>query len=350
LKTVGFGIIGCGSIGFNHLKRLLKIPSARIAAVCDLNPSALEKSREEAGLPRRSLYRDYRQLLKQEDVEAVIISLPNRLHSTVTVESFEAGKHVFCEKPMAINLSEAKKMVQAAEMNKKKLQIGLHFRFRGDSQVLKAHVTNNELGEIYYAKCGSLRRSGIPGWGSWFTRQKDAGAGAIFDIGVHVLDLTLWLMSNFKPAAAYASSYAKFGPEKKGLGRWGTHVPEGYFDVEDLAAALLKMENGASVSFEASWASHIAKPRFYVTLLGDKAGLEFNPAYIYTTEMDFHVDKKIYFEERDAYLAEMNHFISCILNDEEPLTRPDEMLGLQKALDMIRKSSRENRVVTSNEV
>lgn len=350
MRMVRVGVIGCGGIGLLHLKRLLEIGPVKVEAACDINPSALERFGSEAGLPKRSLYKDYRQLLKQSDIEAVVVSLPNRLHSTVTVEAFEAGKHVYCEKPIAMNLSEARSMIEAAERSGGKLLVGLQYRFRGDSQALKHHVDEGELGDIYYARCGWLRRSGIPGWGSWFTRRSDAGAGPIFDIGVHILDLTLWLMSNFEPATAYASSYAKFGPEKKALSQWGTPEPEGTFDVEDLATSLLKMKNGASVSFEVSWASHIAKPTIYLSLMGDKAGLDFESTSIYTTENGGHVDKKIHFDEVDPYLAAMNHFIDCILKDEKPITRPEEMLGLQKALDMILKSSLDNRVISADEV
>ncbi len=350
MDRVGVGVIGCGSIGLWHLKRLKELSRANIVAGCDINSLALERFRAASGLPESCLYRDHGKLLEQENVDAVVLSIPNRLHSVVAVDAFEAGKHVFCEKPMAVNLPEAKRMVGAAERSGLKLQIGLQSRFKGDSQVIKRHIEGGELGEVYYARCGYLRRSGIPGWGSWFTRRSEAGAGPIYDIGVHVLDLTLWLMSNFRPAAAYASSYSKFGPEKKALGAWGTQEPDGRFDVEDLAAALLRMEDGASVSFEVSWASHIPKSGQYLTLMGDRGGLDLETATIYTTEDGGHIDKKLHFEDVDPYLVEMNHFIDCILEDREPLTRPDEMLGLQKALDMILKSSKENKLVAASEV
>jgi predicted dehydrogenase len=278
------------------------------------------------------------------------VCIPNRYHAPVTIAAFEAGKHVFCEKPMALNFAEAQMMLHAAEKNERKLLIGLNSRFEGNSQILKRHVENNELGEIYYAKCGFLRRSGIPGWGSWFTKHDLAGSGAIFDIGVHILDLAFWLMANFRPATAYASSYAKFGPAKKGLGDWAKPEFEGYFNVEELASALLKMENGATVFFEASWASHIAKDVFYATLLGDKAGLDLESTSIFTTELEGQSDKKLLYEQVDPYFAELNHFINCIINDEKPITRPQEMLGLQKALDMILLSCRENRIVSADEV
>jgi predicted dehydrogenase len=350
LGRVGVGVIGCGSIGLWHLKRLKEMDRVNVVAGCDVNPTALERFGAASGLPESCLYRNYGKLLEQDNVEAVVLGLPNRLHSVVAVDAFEAGKHVFCEKPMAVNLPEARRMVDAAERSGLKLQIGLQSRFRGDSQVFKRHVDGGELGEVYYARCGYLRRSGIPGWGSWFTRRGEAGAGPIFDIGVHVLDLTLWLMSNFRPAVAYASSYSKFGPEKKGLGVWGTQEPDGYFDVEDLATALLRMEDGASVSFEVSWASHIPKSGQYLTLMGKRGGLDLETGTIYTTEDGGHIDKKLHFEDVDPYLAEMNHFIDCVLEDREPLTRPDEMLGLQKALDMILKSSQGNRLVAASEV
>ncbi|MDH5200762.1 MAG: Gfo/Idh/MocA family oxidoreductase [Candidatus Bathyarchaeota archaeon] len=350
MRIVGFGVIGCGSIGLYHLKRLLEMESAEVVAACDVSPPALERFGREAGLQKTSLYGDYKELLGRDDVDAVVVSLPNVLHSTVTVEAFEAGKHVYCEKPMAVNLSEARRMVEASERSGCKLLIGLQNRFRGAARALKPRVDGGELGEVYYARCGWLRRSGIPGWGGWFTRQRDAGAGPIYDIGVHALDLALWLMSNFEPEAAYASSYAKFGPERRGLGGWGSHEQEGVFDVEDLAVALLRMRNGASVSLEVSWASHIAKSNFYLNLLGDRAGLDFESATIYTTEGGEHVDRKVDYVEGDPYLSALTHFVECILEDGEPLTGPGEMLGLQRALDMILRSSRENRAVTAGEV
>ena len=348
--SVGFGIIGCGGIGLSHLRRLLQMDEAEVKAGCDVNPDSLTTFKEMTGLHESSLYKDYGALLKRDDVEAVLVCTPNRLHSPVTVEAFEAGKHVYCEKPMATSLAEAQAMVDAAERSGGKLVVGVQSRFRGDIQALKRRVDAGVLGEVYYAKCAWMRRSGLPGWGSWFTRRADAGAGPIYDIGVHVLDLTLWLMGNFRPAAAYASSYAMFGPTRRGLSGWGTHHPEGVFDVEDLSTALLRMEGGASVAFEVSWVSHIEKPRIAVELMGTEGGLSLEKTTIYTTEEGSHVDSRVHFDEVDMYLASLKHFVECIREDGEPMTRPDEMLGLQRALDMILKSATEERLVTADEV
>jgi len=348
--SVGFGIIGCGGIGLSHLRRLLQMDEAEVKAGCDVNPASLATFGDRTGLPKSSLYGDYRELLKRDDVDAALVCLPNRLHSPVTVEAFEAGKHVYCEKPMATSLAEAQAMVDAAERSGGKLMVGVQSRFRGDVQALKRRIDTGVLGEVYYAKCAWMRRSGLPGWGSWFTTRADAGAGPIYDIGVHVLDLTLWFMGNFRPAAAYASSYAKFGPARRGLSGWGTHHTEGVFDVEDLSTALLRMEGGASVAFEVSWVSHIEKPRIAVELMGADGGFSLETATIYTTEEGSHVDSKVHFDEVDMYLASLKHFVECIQEDGEPMTRPDEMLGLQRALDMILKSATEERLVTADEV
>ncbi|MCW4048507.1 MAG: Gfo/Idh/MocA family oxidoreductase [Candidatus Bathyarchaeota archaeon] len=214
---------------------------------------------------------------------------------------------------------------------------------------MKKVVESGELGDIYYTKCGWMRRSGIPGWGSWFTREKDAGAGPIYDIGVHALDLACWLSSNFEPAQVLASSYSKFGPEKKALGDWGVPNLDGYYDVEDLSSALIKMRNGATVSFEVSWAAHVPRSEFSIRLLGEKAGLDLESMSIHSAE-NGEIDKKLRYKEADAYFEEMSHFIDCVRNDAEPITTSDEMLSLQKTLDMILLSSRENRVVLANEI
>lgn len=343
MKRLSIGVIGCGSIGRHHLKQLGNLDEARVTAACDVDPGSLEAFGREAGLTSDALYGNYVDLLESGDVEAVVICLPNRFHSPVALEAFKRGLHVFCEKPIAMNYGEAKKMVAASERHGLKLQIGLQNRFKGESRALKEVVDNGVLGDTYYAKCGWLRRSGLPPWGSWFMRRRASGGGPIMDIGVHVLDLTFWLTSNFTPRSVYASSYSKLAPRL-------AEGKSGVYDVEDLASALIKMEDGSTVMFEASWVTHIEGPRFYVEVMGETAGLDLGSATVFTTEDGEQVDRKIPFLETNPYLEEMRHFADCVVNDREPLTRPGEMLGLQKTLDMITLSSMEDRVVTADEI
>ena len=343
MDKLGVGVIGCGSIGVYHIDRFQKLANVEVVAVCDTDEAVLDRAKAEYGVSKG--YRDYRGLLDRKDVDAVSVCLPNYLHCPVSVEAFDAGKHVLCEKPAATCADEAIRMVEAGEKAGKKLMIALCQRFRGDAQLLKAHIESGALGEIYYAKCGYLRRSGIPGMGGWFTTRAEAGAGPIYDIGVHALDLTLWLMGNFEPASVLSASYAKFGPLGKGAGGWGTSVPGGSFDVEDLAAGLIRMKNGAAVFLEISWAAHVGAGSFYSTLLGDKAGADLGSMTIFSEEKEHFVDKKLHFPQTDNYLEEMKHFVACIAEDKEPLTTKEQILGVQRALDGILESAKSGEAV-----
>ncbi len=342
MERVRVGVIGCGSIGTWHIDRLQKA-GAEVVAICDIRQDRLEQVKAEFEVPKA--YTDYEDLLARKDLEAVVVALPNYLHKPVTVAAFQAGKHVLCEKPTAMNTAEVEEMLSARDRAGKKLLIGLTQRFRDSSRVLKEHIAAGELGDVYYAKCGYLRRSGIPGMGSWFTRRDQAGAGPIFDIGVHALDLAMWLMDDFRPKMALASSYAKFGPLGKGAGGWGFPEPDGPFDVEDLASALIKMESGATVFLEVSWAAHIGESQFYVTLLGDKAGVDWGSLTVFGEELGRQVDKKLYAEQNDPYLDEARHFLRCVRGEEEPITRDEEILGVQRALDAILQSAETGEVV-----
>ncbi|MCW4013194.1 MAG: Gfo/Idh/MocA family oxidoreductase [Candidatus Bathyarchaeota archaeon] len=347
--VVKIGLLGCGDIAWYHMRQIQAHDDAVLSAVYNRGRERLEKLGAAAGLTDDSLFTDVDRMFAEAELDAVVNCLPNRLHSTVSVAAFNAGLHVLCEKPMATSLSEAKAMVDAARKNKRKLLIGLTKRFQGDSIAAKQLVMNGTLGDVYYSKAGWMRRNGIPGWGSWFTRRELAGAGPIYDIGVHALDLTCWLGGNFDVDQVLASSYAEFGPEKRGYGDWGTVNESGYYDVEDLASAFIKMKDGSTVAFEVSWAANVPSSEFSVMVLGDKAGLDMSKLMIHSTNGS-EVNAPLEYKETDSYWEEMSHFIDCIVNDREPVTKPDEMLGLQRMLDMILLSARENRVVKASEV
>jgi len=347
--VVRVGLLGCGDIAWYHMRQIQAHPKAVLAAVYNHRRGRLEKLANAAKLPPGSLYTDAVKMFEEAGLDAVVNCLPNSLHAPLSVAALEAGLHVLCEKPMATSLGEAKDMLDAAKRNKRKLLIGLTQRFRGDSVAAKQVARRGELGEIYYAKAVWMRRNGIPGWGSWFTRRDLAGAGPIFDIGVHVLDLACWIAGSFEVDSVYASSYSKLGPLRRGLGDWGTVNGSGYYDVEDLATALLKMRNRTTVVFEASWAAHVSRSLEHIMVLGDQACLDLRDKMIYTTE-SVEVNTPLRYVETDPYREEMNHFIDCIVYDREPITKPDEMLGLQRMLDMILISSETNRVVYAEDL
>ena len=155
-----------------------------------------------------------------DEIEAVDICTPNDVHSPASVAALNAGKHVFVEKPIARNAEEGQPMVEAARKSGKKLQIGQCIRFEAQAQALKRFVDAGAMGEVYYARAQATRRRGVPAWGAFIDKEKQGG-GPLIDIGVHILDLTIWLMGHPKPTSVSAVSYTKFGKREGVFNPWG---------------------------------------------------------------------------------------------------------------------------------
>ena len=273
---VRIGIIGCGGIATGkHLPALHKLSNIEMVAFCDLIRSRAESAAKNYGTPDAKVYENYKELLEDKTIDVVHVLTPNRSHSFISVDAMEAGKHVMCEKPMAINAEEAKKMVDAAKRTGKKLTIGYQNRQRNDSLFAKAEVEAGTLGEIYYARATALRRRAVPTWGV-FLNEYEQGGGPLIDIGTHALDLTLWCMNNYKPKYCVGSVYKKLGKKFPTGNAWGDWTEE-QFTVEDSAFGFIVMENGATINLESSWALNMLDTREAVTTLcGTDGGLDMN--------------------------------------------------------------------------
>ena len=271
-KLIKIGIIGCGGIANGkHMPSLAKVADAEMVAFCDIIPERAEKAAKEFGTPDAKVYTDYKELLKDPTIDVVHVCTPNRSHSFITVDALEAGKHVMCEKPMAINSAEAQKMIDAAKRTGKKLSIGYQSRFRDDSLYLKKEAEDGTFGEIYYAKATAIRRRAVPTWGV-FLNEYEQGGGPLIDIGTHALDLTLWMMNNYKPKYCVGTAYHKLNNDVDQANMWGNWDPA-KFTVEDSAFGFVVMENGATIVLESSWALNTLDVREAVTTLcGTKAG------------------------------------------------------------------------------
>ena len=223
-------------------------------AVIDIIKEKAEQAAKVYGTPDAKVFTDYHDILKMDDIEVVHVLTPNRSHSFITVDALEAGKHVMCEKPMAINAEEAKKMVDAAKRTGKKLTIGYQNRQTPHALYLKKEAEDGTFGDIYFGKATAIRRRGVPTWGV-FLNEYEQGGGPLIDIGTHALDLTLWVMNNYKPKYCVGTAYHKLNnlaPEDQGNG-WGPWDPA-KFTVEDSAFGFIVMENGATIILESSWA------------------------------------------------------------------------------------------------
>ncbi|MHB0856241.1 MAG: Gfo/Idh/MocA family protein [Anaerolineae bacterium] len=276
-KMLRAGVIGAGAISVHsHIPAYKAAPGVELVALCDVNAQRAHAVAEELGIP--AAYTDYREMLEREALDLVSVCSPNAFHAPMTIAALEAGANVLCEKPMALSYADAKAMVATAQRCGKSLTVGFHMRYSPEVAAIKETVLSGKLGDVYYAKVSYLRRCGIPGYGSWFTNKDLAGGGAMLDIGCHITDLALWVLGHPKPVTVSGATYAQFGPKAKGLGGWGVdHLPAGArFDVDDLATAMVRFENGLSLTIEASWAGHGTDGQ-RVQLFGTEGGIEWNP-------------------------------------------------------------------------
>ncbi len=268
------GVIGCGA-GVFHLEGYAEEPRAKVIALAGLDTDRCQELAKRFDVPH--VYGDYTELLAHGEIQAVSIAAPNHLHLPMTLAALEAGKHVLVEKPLARSVAEGEQMVEAARRAGLVLAIAFNRRSRHDVYLLQKHVRRGALGRIYYAKAFWMRRSGIPGLGSWFTSKEQAGGGPLIDLGVHVLDMALWCMGNPRVSAVSAATYAELGPQGKGQWQGGRfRVNPGVpYEVEDLAAAFLRMEDGATMHLETSWAGYTGHTdEFGLSLLGSQGGAE----------------------------------------------------------------------------
>ncbi len=350
-KTLKVGMIGAGGIGRVHMETFAKTEGAEIVAVTDVNREAAEKAAKEYGIAR--VHDSAEKLIEDPDLDAVIIGVPNKWHAPLAVKALQANKHVLLEKPMAIDLNDAKKIRDAALKSDRVLMISHQMRWEGPAMAVKEKVEQGELGNIYHAKTGWFRRKGIPGWGSWFTQKQMSGGGPLIDIGVHMLDLALYLMGNPKPVSVTGSTYAEFGPKKRGIGNWGTPNWDGVFDVEDIASAFIKMEDGSSLTLDVSWAVHMDTDSMpFIHLMGSEGGASIRGNKVkILKEIDNEAkdfELVVDTDDKAARVRLSQHFIDCIREGKKPIS--DVMSGYTNnlILEAIYESSRTGREVILN--
>ncbi len=347
--VIKVAVIGCG-IGIEHLEcyHALK-PQVEITVICDLVEERAKTQAARFGV--ETTCTDYRDVLADPNVHAVSVCVPNDLHAEISVAALAAGKHVLCEKPMTDTLAHAEEIVAAAEKSDKQFMMAMNNRFSGETQLLKALIDEGRLGEIYFAKTGWTRRSGIPGLGGWFTTKERSGGGPLLDIGVHALDRTVYLMGNPAPVSASGCTYAKFGPRGKGGSSYGIkpdpNTPVA-FNVEDLAAGLVKFDNGATLFLEASWASYTETDNFYTSLLGTEGGADipgFGKLKVYTDMGGAPADIHPQVPNVSGRQGEINHFTQCIAEDKAPISTAQQGLHMLQILDALYRSAETGREV-----
>lgn len=338
-KKIRIGLIGAGNIAQNaHIPAYLKQDDVELVAVCDLN---LERAKEVATKHNiKYAVGSIDELIAIDEIDAVSICTWNNSHAKAAIAAANAGKDVLCEKPMAMTVAEAEEMKEVAEKNGIVFMIGFTNRYRSDSIVIKDIVNSGKLGDIYYAKAGWFRRRGTPL--GWFTDLSKSGGGPVIDIGVHVIDLTWHFMGKPRPVSVTATTYDKIGDYKtKGVSRWeALDTDNPVFDTEDSASGFIRFENGASMSFDVSWAINGKDTEIFSDIFGTQAGASLNPFTIYGEESGYLIDSTPNVEEQDSFANEIRHFLDCVKTREEPISSADDGVLVQKMLNGIYDSAR----------
>ena len=349
-KKLRFGIVGCGGI-FNwaHIYAYQESDKIETVAFCDIKIEKAYASAEKLGVSKEHCYEDFREMLEKEELDAIDICTPNYLHSIIAVEALNKGINVFCEKPDAVSVEEAKKMQDAAEKSGKVLMVMRNNRYNNYSKFLKKYIADGKMGEIYTARCGWRRRRGIPGKGGWFTTKAQSGGGPLIDLGVHMIDLCIWLMGNPTPVAVSGCTYCKFANDDAGSdsehSKFGEAQADGTFDVEDLAMGFIRFDNGASMQVEFSWASNIEREKNFIELRGTKAGASTDTTddkfKIFTEENGTIVDivPKLPEGGLGAHAQNILHFVDVVNGDAQADFVPVQGVNMVKILEAMYKSA-----------
>ena len=360
-RKVRLGLIGCGMIArVKHMKGVAAhSDEVEVVAFCDLIEERAVNYAKAYGAPGAKVYTDYKELLKDKTIDAVIVATPNRSHSFITIDSLEADKHVLCEKPMAKTYAEGKAMLEAAKRTGKILTIGYQNRYRNDVTYVKKACVAGDLGEVYTAKAHAIRRRKVPTWGV-FLDEYEQGGGPLIDIGTHALDLTLWCMDNYEPHMVVGSVYHKLGKQTHTGNVMGDWDPE-KMTVEDSAFGYITMKNGASIYLEASWAlNSLDEKEAKFTLCGTKGGIDFNDGVRYNTvRHDTMVVEKpnIYLEgiplaeppKDRAVETEMRIFLDAITKGTPVVVKPEQALVVTQILEAIYESGKTGKAVYLDE-
>jgi len=352
--SIKVGVIGAGWMVKYHAAGFRKA-GAEIVAVADPAPGAAEKAAAEWGIAKTFDSVD-KMLAEVPDLDAVSIIVPNKFHAPLALQCLRAGKHVFCEKPPGLNASEVEEMVSVAKETGKKLMFNFNNRARPESQAMKGYVDDGTVGTINSAQAKWIRRTGIPGFGGWFTTKAMAGGGATIDL-LHMIDLSLYFMGYPEPAHVLANTFDSHIKDAGFKGPWGIPDREGgTTDVECAAHGFVRFKSGQVLSLQVSWAEMVKREEVSVVFQGTKAGGKVERLFardgfdetaidtceLYVQENGNSVNRTIIVEECEdmGRINSAANFIDAINGVAEPFNTPEQALKLMLIIDALYESAK----------
>ena len=347
-KILKVGLIGMGGIAHTHVPGWKASPYTELAAGCDIDPAVFPLWKEKHDLTR--VYENYIDLVKQSDIDIIDICTPNMFHSEMAVAALLAGKHVICEKPLAPTPDGIRKMIDARKKSGKLLMTAQHQRFRQVSAAMKAEIDAGVLGDVYHGRAWCLRRSLLPTSPTFIYKER-SGGGPCIDIGVHVLDLALWMMGFPRPAAVSGVAKAPLLHQKGAFSTWGNVLVPEDIDVEDFSAAFIRFENGATLILEVSWMLHHNTPSedIRLWLYGTRGGCEWPAAAFVSASNErrqlYSTNLEVTGDSMEAHALECVEFARAVVEGLPSPVPAEQSLYVQAILDGVYRSQEEGREV-----
>lgn len=340
------GIVGAGGIATaTHIPGWKKLKNVEIMAVADPSEKARNRVKKELNIPM--VFSDYKELVKIEEIDIVDVCAPNALHYPVTISALKNGKHVICEKPLAIKAKEVEEMMKVAKIYKKKLMCAQHQRFRPESEIVKKIIDDGKFGEIYFSNIYALRRRYLP-VSPTFIKKELSGGGPLFDVGVHILDLTYWLMGSPVVQSVNGLTFTKMAKNREISNLWGEWDREA-FDVEDFASGFVKFSDGRGLNLTCSFLSNIeVMEDFSAHLYGTKSGIHWPQLKIFTEEHRILKDIELKVDIQNAehpHHKEIRVFLEAVKNNTAVPVKPEESYEVIKILEGIYKSAEKGKEV-----
>lgn len=347
------GIIGVGGMFSYHLKGFRQA-GAEVVAVADVNEQAAATVAKVNEIS--SVYGDAAVMLKEADIDAVSIIVPNKFHAPLSLQALEAGKHVFCEKPPALNAEQVQEMVKKAEAAGKTLMFNFNNRARPESYAIMEYIKDGTVGKVNSAQALWIRRTGIPGFGGWFTNKAMSGGGPLIDL-LHMVDLALFFMGSPEPSHVLGQTFDDFIKDKNFKGPWGLpDVEGGVTDVEAAAHGFVTFKSGQVLSLRVSWAEMNKREEVSCVFQGTGAGgsvqrlfgidgldeTAIDTCELYVQEHGRSVNRSVVVEpcEDMGRVRSAANFVYTIEGKEAPLNTPVEALNLMKIVDGVYESAR----------
>ena len=359
-SPIKIGIIGAGGMLQYHVQGFRKA-GAEVIAVADPAPGVAARAAAQWNIGQ-SFDSVEKMLATCAELDAISVIVPNKFHKELAIRGLQAGKHVFCEKPPGLNASEVEQMIAASKASGKRLQFNFNKRARPESRAMMSYLASGTVGRINSAQAKWIRRTGIPGFGGWFTTKELSGGGPLIDL-LHMIDLALYFMGYPEPAHVLGQTFNDFITDKQFKGPWG--IPDradGINNVEAAAHGFVTFTTGQVLSLQVSWAEMVKREEVSVVFQGTGAGGKVERLFgvdgldntaidsceLYVQENGCSVNRAIIPEacEDMGRIASAANFVHAIRGTEEPLNTPEQSLKLMRIIDALYASAATGKPVS----